>query len=158
GQVILGVIALLIGLGLLATHFFKGPQTKTLAPGLISLAVVLPIVVWGVVIVRKPVKEVQLYPSGLVWREPTGDWRGCRWEDVQEVYGTEVKVNGQWQTRQIYLRPFDEEGAALTHALDGWPKMADLIQMEVHKRQLPEAREAYDAGKAVNFGPVVLTQ
>jgi hypothetical protein len=152
--VLLAVIAGLLGLGLLSLHFIKGPQTNTLLPGsLIALAAV-PLLLWGFVRYGNLITEVRLYPGGVLWLDH-GRWRGAEWDEILDLYRTEIYVNGSAQTKQVVIKTRDGKEAIFTHALAKWGKMAERMQMETTVRRGAELLAAYEAGETVEFADKV---
>src|SRR5436190_20987860 len=69
----------------------EGP-TVGLIMGLIFLVATLALIIAGIVRFLRFVREVEIYPSGIIWKAE-GRRKGAQWEEISEVYRTEVKVN-----------------------------------------------------------------
>lgn len=148
----LAAIAAGIGVLLLSVHFTRGPQTNTLIPGSVIAALALPLVIWPLIRFLGGVREVRLYPEGLVWKQG-GRWRGWEWHEVEQVFRKQLRVNGMTSVCEVILAGGGKK-VTLTHALNRWDRMADVIQTETTGRLLPLARESYQAGETVGFRKV----
>jgi hypothetical protein len=153
---LLAGIFLLIGGLLIGVYFGRGPQTGTLLPGLLFGLVAVPLVVWAIVRFQGLVHEVRLFPEGIVWLQG-GQWRGWLWEEIEEVYRAEVRVNGGISVKHVILKGGGRK-VTLQYALSRWDKMADAIQMEITSCLLPQARADYDSGEELRFGSVSISQ
>jgi hypothetical protein len=156
GVLLMAVLMLGIGGLLLGVHFGRGPQTNTLIPGLIFAALAIPLVIWAIVRFQGLIHEVRLYPAGVLWSQAV-KWRGWLWEEIEQVYRTEVRVNGGISTKHVVLASGGKK-VTLQYALSRWDRMAEVIQMETTNRLLPYARENYAVGETVDFRKVAISE
>jgi hypothetical protein len=108
-------------------------------------------IVWAVVAYSTLIKKVTIYDDRVEWNDQIATW-----EDITDVWRTEIIVNGSMQTRQVVIKTHDGTEATFMYILSDWADMAEKIQVETAKVLGPPAFEAYEAGKPVKFGNVVI--
>jgi hypothetical protein len=128
----------------------EGPEvTRWIAIG--AAVGAMASLVWAIVAYSTLVKKVTIYPDRVEWNDQIATW-----EDITDVWRTEIIVNGTMQTRQVVIKTHDGTSATFMYILSDWADMAEKIQVETSKILGPPAFEAFEAGKKVKFGNVVI--
>ncbi len=130
-----------------------------LGTGLLLLAVLallIPLLAW-----HRRLSLVRLYEEGLKWTRG-GVEHKYRWDDVTEVYRTEIRridaQSGAEAGRQAFIHLVFSDGskAGFRHTeMHDYDEFASIVLPAVAARQLPAALEAMDE-EGVDFGPVRL--
>jgi hypothetical protein len=101
----------------------------------------------------------------FVFRDALVYWEGGTFaviplEEIEAVHESEggLHVEGVPVVKNRGLLICDRQGRAFTftHALDRIEELAKLIQQDLVRRKLPQARALINAGKPVEFGPVTV--
>src|SRR5262249_4933764 len=101
-----------------------------------------------------------IYPAGVVWKTH-GNWFGLRWEEVDEIYREEFKINGMWKTREVRLAgSMAKEPVTVTlgHQLSNWTDLARQLEERIGQAQLQKAAIAYQKGEWLDYGPIAISQ
>lgn len=146
---VFGVFLLLIAL---FVPVKEGPQVAFWM-GTISALGAVGCLVYAVVAYSLLIKQVTLYPDRVEWNNQVASW-----EDITDVWRTEIIVNGTMSTRQVVIKTHDGVEATFTYILSHWERMAETIQSESAKVIGPEALADFSRGKTVKFGDVSVSQ
>jgi hypothetical protein len=128
------------------------PGSGTLAPGLfmagLSVAFLFPVFAgYG-----KAIRRVEVFADGITWHGPGGTGR-LAWQDVAEVYRSEIIFNGFRKSELKLLAGGREVTFDLT--LDRYPELAGLVQARSAAALRDRMREEARTGSA-GFGPVAV--
>lgn len=114
---------------------------------------------------KKDIQRVRVVEDGLAWLQRGIEHR-LKWEDIQEVYRTEMYLLGgagekpsDWN-RTDFLRLILRDGAPVRFdwVLTRYDRLVDAIFEETTLRLLPTAREKLQQEGGVTFGPVKVTE
>ncbi|HEX4612101.1 MAG TPA: DUF6585 family protein [Urbifossiella sp.] len=96
-----------------------------------------------------------LFEDGFVYRDTAGEWGGCRWADVIEVWRAETVTHGLTTRSHVRLVTPDAD-LLLDRALNGYDKLAGEVQTRAARATLPDLLARYRRGERLDFGPVAL--
>ena len=140
---------------IMTPNFAPPPGNYLAAAG--SLAVGGAILGYQIYKHRPRLDEVVVYRTGVAWCKD-GAWDGVPWGKLKRVYRSEVKVNSMWQTRELRLEWGDDETVVIPATIKNWVAVATMVQDRQAAARWPKAQESFDAGKAVNFGPISVSR
>ncbi len=155
GLVAVGAVFALIGL-----FVSKGEW-----PDLLVAAVGLPVALIGVVALVKRQRQrdlcVQLFTNGFT-RTIGGQTVAVRWNEVAEVWQNVIQSyrgSVRTNTTHIYtVRLTDGRKFIFNNQVDKIAGLGAALQQQCAEVMLPRAREAYQAGASVVFGPFSVSQ
>lgn len=96
-----------------------------------------------------------LFDEGFAYQDTAGDWGGCRWADVEEVWRAETVHHGVTTRSHVRLVTPDAD-LLLDRALSGYDALAGEVQRRAARAMLPGLLADYRAGKRLTFGPFAL--
>jgi hypothetical protein len=109
--------------------------------------------------VRVARRRVHLYAGGLVWIEGRRS-RALAWSEVLQIYTASVRyglLGLAWGNRvRVILIPARGRPIRLTEDLAQLDALLEAIKHSVYPRLLAESRQAFNAGAALDFGPLAL--
>ncbi|MEX0787350.1 MAG: DUF6585 family protein [Anaerolineales bacterium] len=104
-------------------------------------------------------RRVHLYAGGLVWIEGRRS-RALAWSEIAQIYtaGVSYGLLGMvWGNRvRVTLLPARGRPIRLTEDLAHLDSLLEAIKHSVYPRLLAESRQAFNAGAALAFGPLML--
>ena len=104
---------------------------------------------------RRRTRALYVFPEGVVYRTTAGDWGGCRWADVADVWRAETMHHGVTTRRHVRLVTPDAD-VLIDPALNGYAKLADDVEVRVARATLPGLLARYRNGERLTFGPLEL--
>jgi hypothetical protein len=104
---------------------------------------------------RQRTRALYVFPEGVVYQTTAGDWGGCRWADVREIWRAETRNHGVVTRRHVRLVTSDAD-VLIDPALNGYAKLADDVEQRVARATLPERLDRYRRGGRLAFGPLEL--
>ncbi|HYH66429.1 MAG TPA: DUF6585 family protein [Urbifossiella sp.] len=133
------------------------PKIAALTAGILALVLALfGFVLYGAAWrFRRRTRAFYVFPEGFVYQTTAGDWGGCRWADVTEVWRAETMHHGV--TTRSYVRVVTADAdLLLDRSLNGYAKLADDVEARVARATLPDLLDRYRRGERLAFGPLEL--
>jgi hypothetical protein len=154
GAYVLLIVVFVVIAGLLLLLSVTRPGSRTLAPGLLTLAIGVGFCFPPVAQYSRRVRRVEVFPGGIRWHAADGTGQ-LPWDRVEAVYRTELVING-FRRSEIKLV---SGGGQVTfdRSLDRHAELANLIQSRSADLLRPRKRQEAAAGGAA-FGGVLVGQ
>lgn len=133
------------------------PKLAALTAGILAVILalfgfVLYMAAWRL---RRRTRAFFTFPEGVVYQTTAGDWGGCRWADVAEVWRAETRNHGVTTRSHVRLVTPDAE-VLLDRSLNDYEKLADDVEQRVARATLPGLLARYRRGEKLTFGPLEL--
>jgi hypothetical protein len=128
------------------------PGSGTLAPGLLMAVLAVAFLFPVFAGYGRAVRRVEVFADGITWHGPRGTGR-LAWQDVGEVYRSEVIINGFRKSVLKLVGGGREVAFDLT--LDRYPELAGLVQARSAAVLRDRMRDEARTGSA-GFGPVAV--
>jgi hypothetical protein len=154
-QVWMLAILAIIGLGLLLMGINR-PNTGTVLPGLLMLAIGLAFAVPIFLGYQQRTHWVKLTDEGMQWQDADGE-HGVAWTDVRAVRRLEKIINDLFRQRELTLTLADGKEVKFDHRLKDFDGLADRVQQRTADLLIETYRKELEGGMAT-FGPVILSR
>jgi hypothetical protein len=152
-QIMLAVVFGGLGVGLMLMGLSR-PETNTLSPGALCFLGGLAAAVHGFLATKNGVREFQLDATGFTWEDETGRNR-ANWDKVVALNRVpKLIVNGMVQAASTTLLLTGGRKVVVDFTLEGYDRLAGLLQHMRATHLLPALLAELDAGRPVGFGPV----